>query len=257
MERRPVDALLSTYPRSRPRLTPRQQASYVEHYRSNRAGRRGLPKAVAKLESWMHRRVAEGVTDGNLLEIGAGNLNHLPYLPATCSCDVVEPFTELWKDSPYLSRVRRIYSDLREIPENVGYDCVYSVAVLEHVSDLPLVMARSGLLLRAGGTFRAGFPSEGGLLWGLAWRLTTGIEYRLRRGLDYGNIMRHEHLNTASEILMLLNYFYEDIKVARFPLPFDDLSFYIAGVASRPFIDRCRKFIALRAASGDFTHESL
>jgi hypothetical protein len=212
---------------------------------------------VARLESWMHRRVAEGVTNGSLLEIGAGNLNHLPYIPTSCLYDVVEPFTELWEDSPHLSRVRRIYSDLQEIPENVDYDCVFSVAVLEHLSDLPFVMARSGLLLRAGGTFRAGFPSEGGLLWALGWRLTTGIEYRLRRGLDYGNIMRHEHLNTANEILMLLNYFYEHIEVVRFPLPFDDLSFYVAGVASQPFLDRCRNFIALRAASRGLTNESL
>ena len=92
---------------------------------------------------------------------------------------------------------------------------------------------------------------------GTHWRLTTGIEYRLRRGLDYGDIMRHEHLNTASEILMLLGYFYEHIEVSRFPLPFDDLSFYIAGVASQPFFDRCRRFIALRATSGGFTHDAL
>jgi SAM-dependent methyltransferase len=189
------------------------------------------------------------------LEIGAGNLNHVPYLPASCICDAVEPFQELWEDSPYRSRVRRIYSDLQEIALGDGYDCIFSVAVLEHLADLPFVLTRAGLLLREGGTFRAGFPSEGGLLWGLAWRLTTGIEYRLKRRLDYGAIMRHEHLNTASEILMLLGHFYEQVEVSRFPLPFDHLSFYTTAIARQPRLDRCRSFHRSRSAVDVFTHE--
>jgi hypothetical protein len=108
MDRRlSLEALLATYPRSRPALSTQQQASYVEHYRRNRAGEQGLSRTVAKLESWMHRRVAEGITGGNLLEIGAGNLNHVPYLPGTSTYDAVEPFHELWEDSQYRSRVRQ------------------------------------------------------------------------------------------------------------------------------------------------------
>ncbi len=255
-DRRPkMEALLSTYPRSRPELPTEQRASYLEHYRSNRAGKKGLPKIVARLESWMHRRVSDGVTGGNLLEIGAGNLNHVPYLAAACVYDAVEPFQELWEDSLYRSRVRHIYSDLQGVPQARRYDCIFSVAVLEHLTNLPLILARAGLLLGDGGTFRAGFPSEGGLIWGLAWRLTTGIEYRLRRGLDYGSIMRHEHLNSASEILMLLSHFYEHVEVSRFPLPLNHLSFYTAAIARQPRLDRCWSFCALRSASGVLTHE--
>jgi SAM-dependent methyltransferase len=256
-----VEALLSTYPRTRPALPPAQQAGYVEHYRRNRAGRQGLSRAVAKLEAWMHRRVSNGAACGRFLEIGAGNLNHVPYLPGGCTYDAVEPFRELWDDSPYRSRVRHVYSDLAEIPENgeipenAGYDCIFSVAVLEHLNDLPFVLARSGLLLREGGTFRAGFPSEGGLLWGLAWRVTTGIEYRLKRGLDYGNIMRHEHLNTAPEILFLLDYFYRQVEISRFPLPFHQFSFYTAALARAPRLDRCLIFNARRTQSGVCSYE--
>jgi SAM-dependent methyltransferase len=250
-----AETLLLTYPRSRPELPPEQQASYVQHYRSNRAGKQGLSRTVAKLEAWMHRKVSEGVTQGDLLEIGAGNLNHVPYLSGAVTCDAVEPFGELWEDSPYRTRLRRVYSDLGEIPPSAQYDCIFSVAVLEHLTDLPFILARTGILLREAGTFRAGFPSEGGLLWGLAWRLTTGIEYRLRRRLDYGAIMRHEHLNSASEILTLLDHFYKQVRVLRFPLPFEHLSFYTTAVASGPRLDRCRSFNALRTESGVLTHE--
>src|SRR6202021_1336772 len=94
-QRPQIEALLSTYPRTRPQLPPPQQASYVEHYRSNRAGQQGLSRIVVKLESWMHRRVSDGVTSGDFLEIGAGNLNHVPYLPEACAYDAIEPFQEL------------------------------------------------------------------------------------------------------------------------------------------------------------------
>ena len=247
MGRKPsAQALLLTYPRSRPELPQKQRASYIEHYRFNRSGACGLPRVVLKLESWMHRRVGDNLNVGRLLEIGAGTLNHVPYLPPTCECDVVEPFHELWQDSPFRSRISHMFADLGEIPAGARYDCIFSVAVLEHLSDLPLILARAALLLSMGGTFRAGFPSEGGFLWGISWRVTTGIEYRLHRGADYGAIMRHEHLNTADEILSLLNYFYEEVEVTRFPLPFKHMCFYVAVVATRPKLDRCHNLIASR-----------
>lgn len=188
----------------------------------------------------MHRRIANGTGAVTILEIGAGNLNHVPYHPGARAYDVVEPFRELWEDSPHRSRIRCFYSDLCEVPETRCYDSVLSVAVLEHLTDLPRVLGRAGLLLEKSGSFCAGFPSEGGLLWGLAWRFTTGLEYRLKRGLAYGDIMRHEHVNTAGEIITLLNYLYERTEVARFPFPCGHLSFYTVVTARHPRLDRCR-----------------
>jgi hypothetical protein len=189
----------------------------------------------------MHKSVGGPAKGCRVLELGAGNLNHMPYLLATDAYDIVEPFKALWECSPRLSEIRQIYSDIREIPGGTIYDCILSVAVLEHLEDLPLTLARTGLLLGKGGTFRAGFPSEGGFLWGLGWRLTTAVAYRVQRGLDYSAIMRHEHLNSADEILTLLKYFFDHVEVSRFPLPFHHLSFYVAIHAANPLVERCQK----------------
>jgi hypothetical protein len=237
-----VEDLIATYPRCRPPLPAAQSESYVEHYRANRSGERGLSRIVVKLESWMHRRVAEGADEGRILEIGAGTLNHVPYHPHARVYDAVEPFRQLWEESPHRPRVRHICASLSELAETQRYDGIISIAVLEHLTELPSVLARAGLLLEEGGTFRAGFPSEGGMLWGLAWRWTTGIEYFLKRGLAYSAIMRHEHVNSAKEIIALLGYFYERLEVSRFPLPFAHLSFYTAVIARHPRLDRCRAF---------------
>ncbi len=240
-----VATLLATYPRPRPELPEAHQRTFVEHYRQNRSGKQGLSRIVMQLESWMHRQVARGV-QGSVLELGAGNLNHVPFHPRATAYDAVEPFAELWQGSPYRSRVRSIYQDLSDIPVGQQYDALLSVAVLEHLTDLPAVLAASGLRLRPGGSFRAGFPSEGGLLWGLSWRLTTGIEYRLRRGLDYGAIMRHEHVNTAEEIVTLLRYFFGQLELSRFPFPAQHLSFYSAAAARHPHLDRCQAYLESR-----------
>ncbi len=240
-----LEELLASYPRQRPPLPPAQQAIYVTEYRDNRTGANPVQRAAQWAESWMHRRIAANAPAGPVLELGAGALNHLPY--ESCrEYDVVEPFTELYRDSPLRGRVRHFYRDITEVPRDSRYRRILSVAVLEHLEDLPLNLALAGLLLAPGGLFQAGIPSEGGFLWGLGWRCTTGLSYRLRTGLSYGTLMRHEHINTAPEIIALTRHFFPGLRVRRFPLPAHHLSLYACLEAPAPEPDRCRAFLAAR-----------
>jgi SAM-dependent methyltransferase len=238
--------LLASYPRIRPPLTPGHESRYVEEYRQNRSGKGGLFATVAFLESWMHRTVANGTPGSRILELGAGTLNHVKYEPPVDVYDVVEPFRALWDDSPYRTRVTTFYGDLGEIPDDHLYDRILSIAVLEHLTDLPRIVARCGRLLAKDGQFQAGIPTEGGILWGLAWRTTTGFAYRLRTGLSYATVMHHEHVNTAGEILAITRYFFTEVRVRRFPVPFKHLSFYSVIEASRPRLTRCTEHASLR-----------
>jgi hypothetical protein len=200
---------------------------------------------ASKAESWMHRKIAKRKTGGRILELGAGTLNHIPYEKGFNVYDFVEPFTELWSDSAMLSATTAQYSDIRDVPPGNRYDRILSVAVLEHLTDLPDIVSRSALLLDSSGSFQAGIPAEGGLLWGLAWRCVTGPAYRLRTGLDYSALMRHEHVNTAREILAVIGYFFENVRTWSFPVPHLHLSFYICLEATGPRVDLCRRRLAL------------
>jgi hypothetical protein len=193
----------------------------------------------------MHRQVAAGRFSGSdsILELGAGSLNHVPYELHWKRYDVVEPFAELYEDSPERHRVTAIYHDIREVPEESFYNRVLSVAVLEHLTDLPEVLARSALLLVPQGIFQAGIPSEGGFLWGVSWRCTTGLFFRLRTGLGYKHMMRYEHVNSAHEILAVLRHFFRSVMVRRFPLPFHHLSFYSYAEAAGPRRNACAAFL--------------
>jgi hypothetical protein len=238
--------LLNSYPRKRPPLTPAHQAVYVNHHRASRLGLDPVRAAVLKMESWMHRQISAIPVSNmqSILEIGAGSLNHVPYELQWKRYDVIEPFAELYEDSPDRCRVTAIHSDIREVPKENCYDRIISVAVLEHLTDLPEVLALSGLFLGPQGIFQAGIPSEGGLLWGAIWRFTTGLFFRLRTGLSYKCMMRYEHVNNAQEILAILKHFYGLVKIRRFPFPFYHLSFYTYLEAAQPRRDECAAFMS-------------
>jgi hypothetical protein len=237
-----IDRLLRTYPRTRPPLSDAHARIYAEQYRINRDGDTIIDGAAQKLEEWMHRRVAR-LTGGPVLELGAGTLNHLRFEQESEPYDVVEPFKALYEGRPEATRVRDFFDGVQSIPYDRKYRRIISIAVLEHLPDLPLDVARSALLLEENGTFQAGIPSEGGALWWLGWRLSTGIGYYLRTGLDYGVVMRHEHLNDAAVILKTIRHFFDDVKVARFPTPFHQLSFYAYIEARRPKRELAQRFL--------------
>jgi hypothetical protein len=237
--------LLARFPKRRPELPEAYRSIYVEHYRRNRGGASTASSLAIKMEAWMHRKVAADVSDTRnhftTLEIGAGNLNHLCYEPSSQPYEVVEPFEDLYQGSPYRNRVAAVYRDLDDIADR-QFDRIISVATFEHLCDLPSVVARCGLLLAPGGNLRVAIPSEGTLLWTLGWKLTTGVEFRLRHGLSYGVLMRHEHVNTAAEIARVLDIFFRKVRRQVFgvtPL----LSFYQFFECSTPDLERCRYFL--------------
>jgi len=168
-----------------------------------------------KMESWMHRMVGADVANVTVaprtLEIGAGNLNHLKYEPPSDCYDVVESLAELIENSPYRDRIRRAYQSIDEV-RRTQYDRIVSIAAFEHYCNLPDIVAQCVRLLAPGAQLRVAVPSEGTVLWTLGWKLTTGLEFRLKYGLDYAVLMQHEHVNTAAEVEAVLRAFFRNVK---------------------------------------------
>ena len=238
---------LSKFPKTRQPLPPEIARIYVAHCKRNRTGKTPASYLSQKMELWLHRQVAADVrfdpSDKTTLEIGAGTLNQLLHEPDVGPYDIVEPFRELYEGSSLLSRIRNIYSDIREISEHDQYDRITSIATFEHVCNLPEMIARSGLLLKRKGVFRVSIPSEGTFLWTLGWKLTTGLEFRIRYGLDYGLLRRHEHVNRAKEIENLLRYFFQEVQGKVFGLS-KSYSLYQFYACTSPVTGRCREYLA-------------
>jgi hypothetical protein len=232
---------LSSFPKVRPELPETYREIYAEHYRRNRDGLSPASSLSQKIEAWMHRRVASDIatrkTPSRTLEIGAGNLNHVQYEPGSEIYDVVEDLIEVLEMSPRRRLIRHAYRSVDEIL-NEKYDRIVSIAAFEHFCDLPTAVAKCALLLASSGQLRIGIPSEGTILWRLGWRLTTGVEFRARHGLNYGVLMRHEHVNTAKEIEDILRFFFKNVRREVLGL-MPALSFYQYFECSEPDIQRC------------------
>jgi hypothetical protein len=214
--------VLKSFPKIRPELPPEYRAIYTRQYQENRGGETAASSLSQKMEAWLHRQVAKDVAtlaaSPPTLEIGAGNLNQLRHEPRCDAYDIIEPFAELYEESPLLPRIRAVYGDISDVPESNRYDRITSIAAFEHICNLPEVVARAGLLLTESGTLRVSIPSEGTFLWTLGWKMTTGLEFKLKHGLDYGVLMRNEHVNTASEIESVLRHFFTQVKGRYFGL---------------------------------------
>lgn len=234
------------FPKTRPALPPALERLHARTYEANRQGETTASSLSLMLERWLHRQVAADVTGGvgsqskTTLEIGAGTLNQLPHEPVVGPYDIVEPFRTLYFGSPLLTRVRTVYADIAEVPASARYDRITSTATFEHLTDLPRVVAAAGRLLAPDGALRVAIPSEGTPLWTLGWKLTTGLEFRLKHGLDYGLLLRHEHVNTAREIEAVLRHYFADLRARVFGLS-RSLSFYQFFECRGPHVERCRQ----------------
>lgn len=239
--------ILLKFPKKRKELPTAYKEIYTEHYLINREGKSAATSYSKKLENWLHKMIAKDVIDMEIqkttLEIGAGTLNQLVFEPGHCSYDIVEPFSELYEKSPRLMSVRNIYSDISEI-KDVAYDRITSVAVFEHIVDLPSVVAHAALLLNDGGCLRSAIPSEGTPLWKLGTKI-TGYEFKKKYNLDYEVLMDYEHVNTAKEIEDVLNYFFEQTEKNNFGIS-KYLSLYQFYEHKYPKVDLAKEYLSSR-----------
>lgn len=245
----PVEEVLSRFPKRRPPLPRAQQAIYEREYLANREGRHFASALAQKLEGWMHRAVRDGIGAGRVLEVGAGTLNQVPYFKNKTidGYDVVEPARFLYENSPWKGNIRRFYRDVDECRDS--YDAIFSVAALEHIVNLPHVLAKMGLLLSPDGVCVNAIPSEGGFLWGTAWRLSTGLAYRLRTGFSYRTLLRHEHVNDHDEIIALHRHFFRQCRLTYFPAQGKHASLYCCIVARAPRLDVCSQWAEAATSS--------
>lgn len=238
-----IDEIMSQFPKSRKPLPDAYQKIYEQHYSENRTAATKASKATAFMESWCHKHVAktsEQIKNGATLEIGAGTLNQFKFEKKAGIYDIVEPYSLLFQNSPFLKFVDNIYDDISLLPLEKKYDRITSVASFEHILNLPDVIKRCGLLLKEEGVLSVSIPNEGRFLWKFAYRNTSGREFFRRFGLEYDVIMHYEHVNTADEIEALIKYFFRDVSLSLCGIG-KNFSFYRYYLCRKPNISRCKE----------------
>ncbi len=205
---------------------------YLDYSQNNNIFR----KLAVFVESWYHLLTYKNYPDPqSILELGAGNLNHVKYEKHFRNYDVIEPKKYLINASDPFNRekINNIYNDVKELPEDKTYEKIISIAVLEHIEDLDHLLEKISNKLTSPGKFLVTIPAEGEFLWWLGWRLTTGISFWLKYKLDYGVMMRYEHVNSASKVIRSLNKYFKIDFISSFPFNIKNLRLYIHIVMSK------------------------
>tara|TARA_B100000242_G_scaffold124592_1_gene87763 strand:+ start:32007 stop:32693 length:687 start_codon:yes stop_codon:yes gene_type:complete len=211
-------------------LPEKYKKIYKDFYKDYALSRTFMRKIISFFESWYHKEISNmGNENETILEIGCGSLNHINYEKKFLSYEVVEPKEFLINQAERKKKIiiSKTYTSLDCIPSNKNYSKIISIAVLEHVNNLEEHILKIIDLLHPNGIFAVAIPAEGEFLWWLAWRLTSGISFWLKYRLDYGIIMRYEHINNSTDILKKLRKYFFIYKLNSFPLNIKNFRIYI------------------------------
>jgi len=241
-----LKSVLNKYPKKRSQLSRPLKNIFDVEYKKNRTN------FFSQLsESWLHYSIKGRSSNINCstLEIGAGTLNHLNY---ECkknleNYSIIEPKKYLFENSKLKYSITNIYDDFDKLPKNY-FDRIISCAVLEHLEDLPMYLAKTAIAMKKNGYQSHSIPCEGYPLWGLAWKIGSGVPFKIRTGLDFKEIQKHEHLNNYDEIVLLIKYFYKKYKIKHsYPFFFSPfLSLYANITFSEPNNQSINKYLDIK-----------
>jgi SAM-dependent methyltransferase len=169
-----------------------------------------LPRRYAFVEAFNQGYVAKlGTPPGTrTLEIGAGIGAHLPFEDLTAQDYYVLEFREEFchRLELLLPPAHVLCGSIEErvpLPDG-SFDRIIAIHVLEHLRDLPRAIDEVMRLLRPGGVFDVVLPTEGGLAYEIARKISAERMFRQRFHSDYTPIIRSEHVNTFDEVRTLL-----------------------------------------------------
>ena len=214
---------------------------YQQVYKDYASSKGPLRTLTHFIESWYHKKVGQVLVKDNqrILEIGCGSLNHVKYENNFSSYDVVEPQYYLLENSSPIDQafIQNKFQDLHSLPTTNKYDKIISIACLEHVLNLEEHLYKVKFHLSPDGKFVAAIPAEGEFMWWLCWRISTGVAFWLKYRLDYGVIMRYEHINSAEKISCLLRSSFQNVEQLSFPFRLKHFRIYLFFKCSNPIFD--------------------
>ncbi|MFY1985752.1 class I SAM-dependent methyltransferase [Achromobacter xylosoxidans] len=155
------------------------------------------------------------MTGKTVLEIGPGDIHHLPWWRGRPDCfyigDIQQPMLDrsaarLAKlNIPHQSVLLERRADGKLPFTDAQFDAVVSFYSLEHLYPLERYLEEMMRVLRPGGVLIGAIPAERGLAWGLGRYLTSRRWLKRNTNINPDKIICWEHPNFADEILNTLD----------------------------------------------------
>lgn len=156
------------------------------------------------------------------LEIGAGLGEHIYYEDLNgqdyCAMELRDNMAKVIKEK--FQNVKVYVGDCQErLPfDNDSIDRIIAIHVLEHLPNLPNALQEIHRILNNNGVFQVVIPCEGGIAYSIARKISAERIFKKHFNMDYGWLIKTEHINVPSEIIEEINCLFEITKSSFFPL---------------------------------------
>jgi ubiquinone/menaquinone biosynthesis C-methylase UbiE len=166
---------------------------------------------------------------GSILDIGSGVGYHLKFE----TINKRRKYICLDSDKKKLGKitnknVRKLHASCENIPlTSKTVDLVIASHVLEHVKDLESCLNEIKRVLKANGKLLVVLPCDPGYFWTLLTRFSPSRHRLKMQGIDYEEVMRHEHVNSFGYCKSMLTEKFSLLEETYFPTPIKNFNFNI------------------------------
>ena len=203
-----------------------------------------LPKKYGIVERFNHGYVVDHAPAAfaRTLEIGAGIGEHLDYERLTpeqrasyVALELRPQMAEqIAKRHPAVKTAVGDCQQRLEYPDGY-FDRILAIHVLEHLPNLPAAIAEMHRLCSKSGVFQVVIPTEGGLAYGIARRISAQRFFERRYKMPYRWVIEREHMNVPREIYEELAPYFTVEHREHFPLRVPSVNLnLIIGLTLRP-----------------------
>jgi len=197
-------------------------ATYAAFYLANQ--REGIGTRVN--DAGYRVMSAIDLTGKRVLEIGAGDIRHMPhwhgqpaeYLLADVSTDMMDFARKRLTDADIPHRTLHVERQQPLSLDDASVDVIVSFYSLEHLYPLRPYLDDMRRVLKPGGTFIGAIPAEGGLAWGSGRLLTSRRWFKKHTRINPDKIICWEHPNFADQIIAELDQVFDRQSVVHWPL---------------------------------------
>ena len=217
-----------------------EKASYAFYHETQR---RSVGALVNDAGYRILRRV--DLTNKRVLEIGPGELRHLPYWvgrPAEFTIADIRPemlsgSARLLSQAGVATREVLLRRDQATLPfEEGAFDVVLSFYALEHIHPLAPYLDDVGRVMRKGGVLAGAIPCEGGLAWGMGRFFTSRRWLKRNANIDPDKIICWEHPNFADMVLNQVESRFQAkcVRFWPFAVPLIDMNLVASFIYEKP-----------------------
>ncbi|CAN5671872.1 hypothetical protein BH11MYX1_BH11MYX1_00550 [soil metagenome] len=237
-----MSASSSKWPKTFPPLTAEQERIRDDFMH---AWHEELPKKYGIVEKFNHGYVVKHApaTFERTLEIGAGIGEHLDYEKLTPAQSSNYHALELRPQmaAAIAQRHPAVKTSVGDCQQRLdfedGYfDRILAVHVLEHLPDLPATVREMHRLCNKDhGVFQVVIPTEGGLAYGIARRISAQRFFEKKYKMPYKWLIEREHINVPREIYDVLDEHFTIEHRSHFPLVVPSVNLnLIVGLTLKP-----------------------